>query len=122
MNSYLFDKRRRKRNFIKYLIIFSLAFVPVVLFNMYVIKGLDNWLVVLIDSVIILAFALVGNVIAKKIFEKQDAKLERKKKLREEMNERKKQILEDSYKQKRAKKIEEKNNKKVTGEKDENIG
>ena len=62
---------------------------------MYVIKGLDNWLVVLIDSVIILAFALVGNVIAKKIFEKQDAKLERKKKLREEMNERKKQILED---------------------------
>ena len=110
-NEYMFDKRKRKRSFIKYLIIFGIAFIPVVAFNVAVNKYLDNWLVIFLDCVIILIFAVIGNILAKKIFDKKDAKLRAKIKAREEMEARKKQILEDSYKQKREakkqKKIEE---------------
>ena len=111
MSGYFFDKRKRKRSSLKYLVIFLVAFVPVVLFNIYVAKGLDNWLVILLDVIIILAFVLVGNIIANKIFEKKDAKLEAKIKEREELQKRKNEILENSYKAKRNKKIEAKNNK-----------
>ena len=111
MSDYLFDKRKRKRAFIKYLIIFLIAFVPVVLFNIYVAKGLDNWLVIFLDVILLLAFVWVGNMIAKKIFEKKDAKLEAKKKAREEMQKQKQLILEQSYKAKRQKKESLKKNK-----------
>ena len=111
MSGYFFDKRKRKRSSLKYLVIFLVAFVPVVLFNIYVAKGLDNWLVILLDVIIILAFVLVGNIIANKIFEKKDAKLEAKIKEREELQKRKNEILENSYKAKRNKKLEAKNNK-----------
>lgn len=111
MSGYFFDKRKRKRSSLKYLVIFLVAFVPVVLFNIYVAKGLDNWLVILLDVIIILAFVLVGNIIANKIFERKDAKLEAKIKEREELQKRKNEILENSYKAKRNKKLEAKNNK-----------
>lgn len=111
MSDYLFDKRKRKRAFIKYLIIFLVAFVPVVLFNIYVAKGLENWLVIFLDVIILLAFVWVGNMIAKKIFEKKDAKLEAKIKAREEMQKQKQMILEQSYKAKRQKKDNLKKNK-----------
>lgn len=126
MDKYFFDKRRRKRNFLKYLCIFLVAFVPVVLFNIYVASGLKNWLVILLDSVILLGFALVGNVIANKYFEKKDAKLEAKIKLRKEMQERKEEILERSYKAKRNSKLEAKANKakelEISGENNETNG
>ncbi len=108
MSEYFFDKRKRKRSLIKYLIIFLISFVPVVLFNVYVAKNLDNWLVILLDVAIILCFVLVGNVIASKIFEKKDKKLEAKIKAREELQKRKEEILKQSYKAKREKKIKEK--------------
>lgn len=111
MDGYFFDKRKRKRSFIKYLIIFSIAFVPAVLFNIYVAKNLSNWAVILLDVVIILVFVLIGNIIASKIFEKKDRKLEAKIKAREEMQQRKKEILEQSYKAKRDKKLKEKEEK-----------
>lgn len=111
MSGYFFDKRKRKRSSLKYLVIFLVAFVPVVLFNIYVAKGLDNWLVILLDVIIILAFVLVGNIIANKIFERKDAKLEARIKEREELQKRKNEILENSYKAKRNKKLEAKNNK-----------
>lgn len=111
MDGYFFDKRKRKRSFIKYLIIFSISFVPAVLFNIYVAKDLSNWAVILLDVVIILAFVLVGNIIASKIFEKKDRKLEAKIKAREEIQKRKKEILEQSYKAKRNKKLKEKEEK-----------
>ena len=111
MSDYLFDKRKRKRAFIKYLIIFLVAFVPVVLFNIYVAKGLENWLVIFLDVIILLAFVWAGNMIAKKIFEKKDAKLEAKIRAREEMQKQKQMILEQSYKAKRQKKENLKKNK-----------
>ena len=107
-NEYLFDKRKRKRSFFKYLIIFGIAFVPVVAFNVAVNQYLDNWLVIFLDCVIILVFSVIGNIIAKKIFDRKDAKLKAKIKAREEMEARKKQILEDSYKQKREAKMQKK--------------
>lgn len=117
MDKYFFDKRRRKRNFLKYLCIFLVAFVPVVLFNIYVAKGMQNWLVILLDCIILLGFAVVGNIIANKYFEKKDAKLEAKIKLRKEMQERKDEILERSYKAKRNSKLEAKANKAKEQEK-----
>lgn len=111
MSDYLFDKRKRKRAFIKYLLIFLVAFVPVVLFNIYVAKDLENWLVIFLDVIILLAFVWAGNMIAKKIFEKKDAKLEAKIKARKEMQKQKQIILEQSYKAKRQKKENLKKNK-----------
>ena len=111
MSDYLFDKRKRKRAFIKYLIIFLVAFVPVVLFNIYVAKDLENWLVIFLDVILLLAFVCAGNMIAKKIFEKKDAKLEAKIRAREEMQKQKQMILEQSYKAKRQKKENLKKNK-----------
>lgn len=111
MSGYFFDKRKRKRSALKYLIIFMIAFVPVVLFNVYVGNNLDNWLVIFLDAIIILGFVLVGNIIANKIFEKKDKKLDAKIKAREEMQKRKAEILEQSYKAKREKKLKEKEQK-----------
>lgn len=108
---YYFDKRKRKRNFIKYLIIFGIGFLPLVAFNILVSKYLDNWLVIFLDCVIMLTIAIIGNMIASKIYEKKDAKLNAKIREREELQKRKKQILEDSYKAKRKQKQEEKNSK-----------
>lgn len=112
-NEYFFDKRKRKRSLFKYLIIFGIAFGPVVGFNMLVNEYLDNWLVILLDCVIILTIAVIGNIIAAKIFERKDAKLNAKIKEREELQKRKQQILEDSYKAKRKKKQEEKQSKET---------
>lgn len=120
MSDYFFDKRKRKRAFIKYLIIFLVAFVPVVLFNIYVAKDLDNWLVIFLDVILLLAFVCVGNIIAKKIFERKDAKLEAKIKARDELNKQKQLILEQSYKAKSIRKKEMKKKKNsLTGEENE---
>ena len=108
MSGYLFDKRRRKRHFLKYLVIFLIAFVPLVLLNMYVFQGLHRALVIFLDCLILLAFALVGTLIANKIFEKHDSKLEKKIKAREEMQKRKDEILKQSYNSIRQKKLENK--------------
>ena len=121
MSGYLFDKRRRKRNFLKYLVIFLIAFVPLVLLNMYVFQGLHRALVIFLDCLILLGFALVGTLIANKIFEKHDSKLEKKIKAREEMvrramgkkkleemQKRKDEILQQSYNSIRQKKLENK--------------
>ena len=108
-NGYAFDKRKRKRAFIKYLIIFLIAFIPVVSINILISKHLDNWLVIFIDCVIMLVIVLIGNMLANKIYERKDAKLNAKIKERELMQKRKQQILEDSYKAKRAKKLGVKN-------------
>lgn len=109
-NRYFFDKRDMKRGFAKYGIIFLISFVPILLFNIFVGRYLKaDWLIVLLDCVFLLVFVVIGNHIANKIFEKKDKKLEARRKAREEMNARKKQILEDSYKrireEKRANKI-----------------
>ena len=106
--SYYFDKRKRKRSFLKYLIIFGIGFLPLVGFNVLVSKHLDYWLVIFLDCVIMLSIALIGNVIAAKIFERKDAKLNAKIREREELQKRKQQILEDSYKAKRKQKQENK--------------
>lgn len=111
MSGYLFDKRKRKRTFIKYLIIFAISFVPVVLFNVYVAKNLDNWLVIFLDAMIILVFVLIGNVIANRIFDKKDRKLQAKIKEREQLQKAKEEILKQSYKAKRDKKLKEKEEK-----------
>lgn len=113
-DSYFFDKRKMKRGFGKYAIIFLIAFVPMILFNIYVGKYLQNWLVILLDCVLLLVFVCIGNIIAKRIFERKDAKLEAKIKEREELNKRKKIILEESYKAKREKKQQEKEKAKET--------
>ena len=96
MNEYMFDKRKRKRSLLKYLVIFLIAFVPVVLLNVYVFKNLRSELTIFLDSLILLAFALVGNIIAGKYFAKKDAKLAKKIEAREEMQQRKNEILEQS--------------------------
>ena len=119
MNEYMFDKRKRKRSLLKYLVIFLIAFVPVVLLNVYVFKNLRSELTIFLDSVILLAFALVGNIIAGKYFAKKDAKLSKKIEAREEMQQRKNEILEQSYKRKRQKKLEDKQKKEKVGNDDE---
>ena len=118
-DSYYFDKRKMKRIFGKYGIIFLLSFAPVILLNMYAFKNIaERWLVIFIDSVIILIFVVIGNIIANKIFEKKDRKLERLRKEREEIDKRKQQILEESYKKKRQEKQVRKIKNKPTEEVD----
>lgn len=102
---YFFDKRDMKRGFAKYGIIFLISFVPLILFNIFAYTYINvRWLIILLDCVILLGFVAIGNHIAKKIFEKKDAKLAAKQKAREEMRKRKNQILEDSYKRIREEK------------------
>ena len=109
MSEYFFDKRKIKRSFAKYGIIFLISFVPVVLFNIYVgsLINVRGW-VIFLDCIIMLGFVVIGNIIANKIFDKKDRKLEAKIKEREKLQKMKKQILEDSYKAKRNKKKSEK--------------
>ena len=105
MSDYFFDKRKLKRSTIKYLIIFLISFAPVVLFNVYVgslING-RGW-VIFLDCIIMLVFVVIGNIIANRIFERKDRKLHAKIKEREKLQEKKRQILEDSYRAKREKK------------------
>lgn len=102
---YFFDKRDWKRRFVKYGLIFLISFVPIVLFNVYCSDYIDNdALVVFLDCIFLLIFVVIGNIIANKIFARKDAKLERLRRERDELEERKKQIMEDSYKRKRAEK------------------
>ena len=102
---YFFDKRDWKRRLIKYGIIFLISFFPIVLFNIYCSDYIGkDWLVVLIDCLFLLVFVVLGNMIATKVYEKKDAKLERLRKEREKIEARKKQIMEDSYKKKRIEK------------------
>jgi amino acid permease len=107
---YFFDKRDWKRKFIKYGIICAISFFPIVLFNMYCSQFINkHWLLIFIDSVILLVFVVIGNNIANKIFEKKDAKLEKRKKERQELLAKKKKIMEDSYKKIREEKASKKN-------------
>lgn len=116
-NSYFFDKRKLKRNFIRYGIIFLVSFIPLVLFNIYVGAILNNRaLVIFLDCVILLVCVAIGNYFLNKYFAKKDAKLDARIKERELLKERKKLILEESYSRKRQGKIEKKANKK-----DENL-
>ena len=96
---YLFDKRKRKRAFIKYLIIFLIGFVPIVIFNVYVGKYLSNGLVIFLDCIFLLIIVLIGNLVAKKYYEKKDKRLEQKMKERENLKYKKELILNKSYKQ-----------------------
>ena len=109
---YFFDKRDMKRGFAKYGIIFLISFIPLVLFNIFAYTYINiRWLIVLLDCIILLVFVVIGNRIAKKIFDKKDAKLAAKQKAREEMRKRKNQILEDSYKRIREEKKKAKETK-----------
>ncbi|MBE5757510.1 MAG: hypothetical protein E7345_01080 [Clostridiales bacterium] len=121
MSEYLFDKRKMKRSLLKYLIIFSISFVPVVLFNVYVGTLINSrgW-VIFLDCILMLAFVVLGNYIAGKIFERKDRKLKAKIKEREKLQERKNKILEDSYKAKRKKKLEDKQQKTIKEEENGN--
>ena len=111
-NRYFFDKRDMKRGGFKYLIIFLIAFVPAILFNIFVGKYIEQrWLIILIDCVLILAIVAIGNHVAYRIFNKKDRILEAKIKAREEMEERKRQILEESYNLKRLEKQRQKQEK-----------
>lgn len=102
---YFFDKRDWKRRWGKYGIIFLISFVPIVCFNLLCSDYLGaDWLVILIDCILLLGCVAIGSAIANKIFERNDAKLDRLRKEREEIEERKKQIMEDSYKRKREEK------------------
>lgn len=102
---YFFDKRDWKRRFTKIAIIFLISFVPIVLFNVLCSDYLGKkWLVVFLDSVLLLVFVCIGNAILDKIYAKKDAKLDRLRKEREELDARKKKIMEDSYKRKREEK------------------
>ena len=104
-DSYLFDKRRMKRGFIKYGIIFLISFVPLVLFNIYIGSLISaNWVVVFLDCVILLVFVVIGSSIANKIFAKQDAKRDARIRERESINRKKQQVMEASYKKKRLEK------------------
>lgn len=101
-----------KRGFLKYLIIFLISFIPLVAFNIFAYVYINiRWIIVLLDCILLLVFVVLGNHIAKKIFEKKDAKLEAKRKARDEMQKRKKQILEDSYKRIREEKKKSKESK-----------
>ena len=112
---YFFDKRDWKRRFVKYGIIFLISFLPIVLFNIYCSDYIGNdALVVFLDCIILLIFVAIGSVIASKIFAKKDAKLERLRREREELEERKIQIMEDSYKRKREEKQKAKAEKEAT--------
>ena len=109
MDRYIFDKRDWKRRLIKYGIIFGISFLPIVLFNIYLSKYFDKrWLLIFVDSVILLIFVVIGNAIATKIFDKKDKELERRQKERRELQEKKKKIMEDSYKKIRDEKATKK--------------
>ena len=117
---YFFDKRDWKRRIVKYGIIFFLSFFPIVLFNIYCSDFIGkDWLVVMLDCIFLLIFVVIGNMIAKRVFERRDAKFERLRKEREEADARKKQIMEDSYKKKKAEKQQKKSEKLTTGESNE---
>lgn len=120
-NRYRFDKRVRKRKFLKYFFVFFVAFFPVVAFNVLVSKYLSNGLVIFLDCVIMLAIVLPLSYLVDRHYAKKDAKLEAKIKEREELNKKKKQILEDSYsrirKEKADKKTKEKSEKEITNNK-----
>lgn len=104
-NRYFFDKRVMKRGWLKYFIIFLISALPMVLFNIFVGKYIsERWLIILLDCVILLVFVAIGNAIANRIYDKKDRKLEARIRARDEMNERKRQILEDSYNLKRIEK------------------
>jgi len=106
---YFFDKREWKRRFIKYIIIFLISFLPLVFFNIGFSKYLKSrWLVIFLDCVILLLFVWIGNIIAAKIYEKKDKKLERLRKQREEIEAQKIKIMEDSYAKKRQEKAKSK--------------
>lgn len=112
-NGYYFDKRKRKRKFTKILILFLLGFFPTVLFNIFVGRYIpQRWLVIFLDCVLLLAIILPFNKLLDNHYNKKDRELEKKIKARQEMEERKKQILENSYKKKRQEKIKAKEEKK----------
>ncbi len=111
-SEYYFDKRKWKRIFIKYGLIFLISFVPIVLFNVYVGPSLGReWLVILIDTAVLLVCVIIGSHIANSIFAKNDAKLEKKRREREYVRARSQAILEESYKKKRQAKADSKKNK-----------
>ncbi len=105
-----------KRSFGKYGIIFLISFIPVICFNIFVGKylGDQRWLIIFLDCTILLLFTAIGNAIAKKIFEKKDAKLAARIKEREALKAKKEHILEDSYKRKREEKAKAKLDKQKT--------
>ena len=106
---YFFDKRDWKRRFIKYGIIFAISFLPIVMFNLYCSKYFEKrWLLIFVDSVMLLVFVVVGNYLANKVFEKKDAELEKRQKERRELQAKKQKIMEDSYKKIRAEKEQKK--------------
>lgn len=108
-NRYLFDKRDWKRRFIKYGIIFAISFFPIVILNIHCSKYFEKrWLLVFVDSMVLLIFVVIGNYFATKIFDKKDAKLERKQKERRELQQKKIKIMEDSYKKIRIEKEQKK--------------
>ena len=114
---YFFDKRDWKRRFVKYGIIFGISFLPIVIFNLYCSNFFDErWLLIFVDSVILLVLVVIGNSIANKIFEKKDAELEKKQKERIILQEKKKKIMEDSYKKIREVKASKKATKQSTNE------
>ena len=110
-SEYFFDKRTWKRGFIKYGVIFLISFLPIVLFNIYVGPSLGReWLVILLDSVLLLACVAIGSHIANKIFAKNDEKLDKRRKEREYIRARSQEILDASYKSKRkAKEVKKQN-------------
>lgn len=112
-DKYLFDKRKRKRKFIKILILFLLGFFPTIIFNLFVARYIKhNWLVIFIDCVILLAIIMPFSRLLDNYFAKKDEALDRKVKARKEMEERKKLILENSYKKIREEKKKKKEEKK----------
>ena len=109
---YFFDKRDWKRRIIKYIVSIAISFVPTLLFNIYVGNKLgSDWLVILIDCVILLIVFAITNLLLNRYFEKRDDKMARIRKEREELEARKKKILEDSYKKKRLEKERSKKEK-----------
>ena len=111
-NGYIFDKRKRKRKFIKILILFFIGFVPIVVFNILFAKYIKkDWLIILFDCILMVTLVLPFNKLLDKHYAKKDEQLEKKVKARKEMEERKKQILEDSYKKKRQEKEKAKKEK-----------
>ena len=112
-DKYLFDKRKRKRKFLKILILFLLGFFPTIIFNILVARHIKyNWLVIFLDCVILLAIIMPFGRLIDKYYAKKDEAIDRKVKARKEMEERKKLILENSYKKIR----EEKKQKKAVKE------
>ena len=119
-NRYFFDKRDWKKRILKYIICAIVSFIPIVLFNVYVGNKLgSSWLVILIDCAFLLLVFAVGNLILDRVFDRKEAKIARLRKEREELEARKKKILEDSYKQKRIEKERAKKEKVQVAESSE---